>query len=110
MRWSVRTRGGRLCITCGVGICQRTAGACVDGGVGACTPGLATAELCNNALDDDCDGVINNGCNCIYVAPTGVDTAAGSSAAPVLRINTGINKAIDAGINVVCVASGANCP
>jgi hypothetical protein len=31
-----------------------------DGGTGPCG-----SELCNNGLDDDCDGVVENGCGCL---------------------------------------------
>ena len=50
-------------IVCGVGACQRTGlSACVGGSVvpGACTPGTPGIETCNG-VDDDCDGVIDNG-------------------------------------------------
>lgn len=89
--------------TCGVGACQRTVAACVDGGVVSCRPGAPVAESCTNAIDDDCDGVVNNGCGCIHVAPTGLDTNPGSLLAPVRRITTAIAIAADAGIASVCV-------
>ena len=46
--------------TCGVGACQRTSN-CVNDQV-SCTPGSPSAEVCGNAVDEDCDGVLNNGC------------------------------------------------
>jgi hypothetical protein len=97
-------------VTCGIGACQRTASACVDGGVGMCSPGAPVAEICSNNLDDDCDGVINNGCACIHVEPNGNDNNTGSAASPLRHITAGVAKAVDAGINVVCVASVQNCP
>jgi hypothetical protein len=48
---------------CGQGICRRTVNQTCDlaGAWGpACTPGAAGTESCNT-LDDDCDGVVNNG-------------------------------------------------
>jgi hypothetical protein len=52
---------------CGLGPCQRTVAACVGGVSQTCTPGTPGTETCNG-IDDDCDGVIDNG-NC---APTSV--------------------------------------
>lgn len=49
--------------TCGKGICQNTVDNCVNGQSQTCTPkqGQST-ETCGNGLDDDCDGVVDNGC------------------------------------------------
>jgi len=49
-------------ITCGVGGCQRTVPSCVGGVPQSCTPGAPSAEVCSNAVDEDCDGILNNGC------------------------------------------------
>ena len=48
--------------TCGLGVCQTTAPRCVNGAPNECVPnnGAATAETCNG-LDDNCDGVVDNG-------------------------------------------------
>jgi hypothetical protein len=52
---------GQAMVTCGVGACQRTVSSCGgDGGTVVCTPGDAGVETCN-AIDDDCDGVVDNG-------------------------------------------------
>jgi hypothetical protein len=49
----------------GLGACQ-TVGvfACVAGGTSACSAvaGMPSAENCADLLDNDCDGVVNNGC------------------------------------------------
>ncbi len=51
--------------SCGQGVCARTVQRCVGGMPQTCNPGTpAPTEDCNNALDDDCDGVINDGCAC----------------------------------------------
>ncbi len=49
--------------TCGKGICQNTIDNCINGELQECTPkqGQPT-EICGNGLDDDCDGVVDNGC------------------------------------------------
>lgn len=44
--------------TCGEGICQRNE-FCGDFGLVECIPGAPSAEICNNGLDDDCDGDID---------------------------------------------------
>ncbi len=57
------TLGGTC--TNGVGVCQ-TAGvvACVVGGNAGCNavPGMPSAENCADLLDNDCNGMVNNGC------------------------------------------------
>ncbi len=43
-------------LSCGVGACARSVPACLfDGGMAVCLPGMAMAEVCNNA-DDNCNG------------------------------------------------------
>jgi hypothetical protein len=51
--------GGTL--TCGVGACNRSVQQCVNGTVQNCVPGAPSAEFCNG-IDDDCDGIVDNGC------------------------------------------------
>jgi hypothetical protein len=50
--------------SCGVGACQRSVAACVDGVPQTCTPGAPGVEVCDGLLDEDCDGVVDNGCPC----------------------------------------------
>jgi hypothetical protein len=58
--------------TCGQGICQRTVQNCVSGAPQTCNPGTpAAVEDCNNNLDDNCNGLVNDGCVC-----TGTQTQA----------------------------------
>jgi hypothetical protein len=48
--------------TCGQGVCRVTVPQCANGAPNACVPnsGAASTETCNG-LDDNCDGVIDNG-------------------------------------------------
>ncbi len=46
--------------TCGVGACQRSS-TCVNDQV-SCTPGTPVTEICGDAKDNDCNGVVDNGC------------------------------------------------
>jgi hypothetical protein len=55
-----QTDEGLPTVTCGLGQCQRTVPACIDGGTFVCTPGVPGVERCNG-LDDDCDGTPDNG-------------------------------------------------
>lgn len=47
-------------LSCGVGECQRTVAACINGAPGVCEPGLPQSETCNNK-DDNCDGSVDDG-------------------------------------------------
>lgn len=48
--------------SCGVGACRRTVAWCSGGVANVCTPGTPAAEICND-VDDDCDGVTDEGCD-----------------------------------------------
>jgi hypothetical protein len=51
--------------SCGsaVGACKPGTQTCANGAWAACTGGVsAVTEVCNNGLDDDCDGVVDDGC------------------------------------------------
>lgn len=94
-------------ITCGTGACQQTVSACSSGKPNACVPLAGSAENCGNSIDDDCDGVPDNGCGCVYVAPSGSDGAGtGSASAPFLTISHAIQQAGTNNLPMeVCVAS-----
>jgi len=53
-------------VTCGLGICQVTVDTCVGGVATPCLPGEPNpnGETCDG-FDDDCDGAIDEGCDCI---------------------------------------------
>ena len=48
--------------SCGVGACRRTVQNCVNGQQQQCVPGNPSPENCNDNIDNDCDGTINDGC------------------------------------------------
>ena len=56
-------------LTCGQGICQATAPACIAGQLQECKPGLPDpTELCdgdNDGIDDNCNGLVDEGCPCV---------------------------------------------
>jgi putative metal-binding protein len=52
--------------TCGVGACQNTVQNCIGGVPQMCQPGMpAPNEICGNMIDDDCNGLVDEGgCVC----------------------------------------------
>ncbi|MDA8141827.1 MAG: putative metal-binding motif-containing protein [Desulfobacteraceae bacterium] len=69
--------------SCGIGSCASTGElACVGGSmVNSCTPGIPTAENCGDSIDNDCDGVVNNGCVCTNGQTRNVTCGVGACAA-----------------------------
>lgn len=57
------SEGVGACIVAGTLRCQGGSEACVNGQGGAVVPRAAVVEVCN-AVDDDCDGTVDNGCAC----------------------------------------------
>ncbi len=49
---------------CGRGVCQRDVEECVDGQQQKCVAGPPDGEETCNGLDDNCDGVVDEGCSC----------------------------------------------
>jgi hypothetical protein len=99
-------------ISCGVGACVNTVAACTNGKPTACMPKAAGQEKCGNGIDDDCNGLVDDGCGCVYVSPNGSDmNGTGQINAPFRTIGKGIASAGANGLpNIVCVASGNLCP
>ncbi len=48
--------------TCGLGTCQRTVQNCAGGALQTCTPGSPSPEECGDNIDNDCDGLVDEGC------------------------------------------------
>lgn len=100
--------------SCGLGACATTVNACQNGKVGLCVPPAganADGPTCN-AVDDDCDGAIDEDCKmCIPVSTAGNDMLAdGTFTLPFKTIQAAINWAAShAGPKTVCVAAGATC-
>ncbi|MCC6558988.1 MAG: DNRLRE domain-containing protein [Polyangiaceae bacterium] len=65
--------------TLGTGACQAGTQICADGAWGPCSGEVTPApEVCGNAVDEDCDNLINEGCRCVpeateacYQGPSG---------------------------------------
>jgi hypothetical protein len=109
-------------VTCGLGPCQVTVPACTNGKPTRCIPDAGAAnpsgEQCGigpgngNGVDDNCDGLVDEGCSCVYVSTAGNDlmNSGLTSGMPVQTIQHGIDVAADAGRTSVCVSGGVICP
>jgi hypothetical protein len=107
-------------VTCGLGPCQVTVPACTGGKPTRCIPDAGAAnplgEQCGmlanngNGIDDNCDGLVDEICSCVYVSRNGTDMNSGlTSGQPVQTIQHGIDVAADAGRPSVCVSGGTVC-
>jgi hypothetical protein len=86
-------------VTCGVGACQLTTPACVNGQLQSCSAGTPAPETCDN-LDNDCDGATDEDLgvvSCGVGAPACVNGAAGicSPGAPGEEVCNGIDDDCD---------------
>ena len=52
--------GSPATLTCGTGRCATSIAHCASGSPNICTPGAPSGETCN-MIDDNCDGVVDNG-------------------------------------------------
>jgi len=104
-------------VTCGVGACRNGVPACQNGRPNTmCTPGTpAASETCNDGIDNDCNGVIDDPaqCMCIFVAQGATANDANPGTSPTLPKRT-ISSAITAAMQpgnpkAVCVAAGVAC-
>jgi hypothetical protein len=56
---------GATSLVCGTGVCRVLVPACDDtGALELCVPGEPGDEICNDGLDNDCDGLIDEDCVC----------------------------------------------
>ena len=66
-----------VCVTSLPGVCSAGTATCSDDGTtyGFCVPDTsASAEVCFDGLDNDCDGVVDNGCTCAPASTRSCDT------------------------------------
>jgi hypothetical protein len=72
--------GGAACSTGQPGVCAAGTLTCMNGGM-SCVPNVSPgAELCNDALDNDCDGSVDEGCgggSCTNIAPNASPSTSG---------------------------------
>jgi Notch-like protein len=71
--------GGNACSTGNLGICAAGTTQCQSGSVVCSQNQTATSENCNDNLDNDCDGQVNENC-CSNIAPSATATSNGGGA------------------------------
>ena len=108
--------------TCGFGVCAVTTEICTNGELVACVPdwGKAKAhEDCGNGKDDDCDGLVDEGCaanndedGCVWVAgadfPRDDTSDQGAWRNPLSSVQTAVWWAVDGGKDV-CILGAPGC-
>jgi hypothetical protein len=97
-------------ITCGLGICNHTVPACLNGADNVCLEfeGALEEDLPDVAGEDtNCDGVDGDASDAIFVDKvTGDDANAGTREAPVKTIQAGLNLAAMVGATQVLISQG----
>lgn len=81
-----------------------------DGGADACAP---QPEICGDGVDNDCDGVVDNGCKGLgtFVSgATGNDMNPGTKTMPVKTIGQGIKNAVMIGGKQTVFVAGSHYP
>jgi cysteine-rich repeat protein len=83
---------------CGDGVCESSGQLVCTGGQqdDTCTPGTPGTEVCEGSLDEDCDGIIDNGCNCI----NGKTRVCGSN---IGECRQGLDTCVNGNWNNICV-------
>jgi hypothetical protein len=99
--------------SCGIGGCAVVVPACHQGVIQTCVPGVAQLRDLCDGKDENCDGVIDGGCNCVHVATTGNDTMAvtDNNVTPFVTIQAAVNwgDSLPTKRTSVCVADTAVC-
>ena len=93
-------------VQCGFGVCA-SAGGCVGGRMVSCT-GLSVAapEVCGNGMDDDCDGIVDDGCRCDRYVSAGSVGDGLIPTSPAGTIGTAIARMLASGsLGTICVGA-----
>ncbi|HEX9669969.1 MAG TPA: MopE-related protein [Thermoanaerobaculia bacterium] len=95
-------------LRCGVGLCARTAPACLSGQSQVCVPAEPVAEICGNGLDEDCDGA-DLACPALAMAIAEPASLATVTRSPVTVAGTTSDEAVEvecAGVPAALTAAG----
>jgi len=87
--------GGTSCNTGLLGVCAAGTTACTNGAIKCNQNVQASTELCTNSVDDDCDGLVNEGCGCNNIAPTATGAVSGGGSSgnyTPAELNNNINQ------------------
>ncbi|MDZ4696203.1 MAG: choice-of-anchor Q domain-containing protein [Deltaproteobacteria bacterium] len=100
-------------VTCGLGVCSRTIGACGGGSSAMCVAALVQTQKdgCGNG-DEDCDGAVDEDCGCVFATTAAANGSGGhgSLTQPFRSLQMAIDTAEASNEDVnVCVIGGADC-